>query len=351
MGVIDRVARLLIDSEVPLDRLHLARAARGLVREEAPLAGEELVEAVVDSLIGLGPLEDLLRDPLVSDVLVNGPNDVHVERAGELSPAGVSFPDDNAVVAAVERVIAPLGLRLDRSSPVVNARLADGSRLTAVVPPATVDHPILAIRRFVVAVDSFEALISRGTLTTEQADFLAGAVKERRNLVVSGGTGTGKTTLLNVLSTAIPSGERVVTIEDAAELSLTGHVVRLEGRPANAEGQGELTLRTLLRSALRLRPDRIVLGEVRGPEALDMISALNTGHAGSMSTVHANSPEEAMWRLETLALSGADRVGELAVRRQLQAAVDLIVQLQRRDGIRRVTAIAEVAGDGVRNLW
>ena len=351
MGVIDRVARNLIESEVPLDRLSLAKAARGLVREEAPLSGDGLVEAVVDSLIGLGPLEVLLRDPLVSDVLVNGPKDVYIERGGELSLTQVSFADDNAVVAAVERVIAPLGLRLDRASPVVNARLADGSRLTAVIPPAAVDHPIVAVRRFVTAVASFEDLIERGTLTSAQARYLADAVKERRNLVISGGTGTGKTTLLNVLSSEIPPGERVVTIEDAAELSLPGHVVRLEGRPANAEGKGELALRLLLRSALRLRPDRIVLGEVRGPEALDMISALNTGHAGSMSTVHANSPEEAMWRLETLALSGEDRVGELAVRRQLQAAVDVIVQLQRRERVRRVTAVAEVSGERVANVW
>jgi pilus assembly protein CpaF len=345
--VIDRVAGRLLESDVPLERGHIARAARGLLAEEAPLAAEALVEAVVDNLIGLGPLEALLRDPLVSDVLVNGPDQVYVEREGKLHPAPVSFADPAAVVAAVERVIAPLGLRLDRSSPMVDARLPDGSRLHAVIPPAAVDYPVVAVRRFVPAVSSLEALQERGVMTESQRDYLVQAVAGRRNLVISGGTGTGKTTLLNLLAAAIPVGERVVTIEDAAELSLPGHVVRLECRPPNAEGMGAISARTLLRTALRLRPDRIVVGEVRGPEALDMISALNTGHAGSMSTVHANSPEEALWRLETLALSGAERVGELAVHRQLRSAVGVVVQLERQQQQRRIAAIAEVDSERV----
>jgi pilus assembly protein CpaF len=348
MGVMDRMTRSLIESDVPLDRHQLLVAARRLVKEEAPLAAEDLIEQVVDSLVGLGPLELLLRDPLVSDVLVNGPEEVFVDRQGLLTRTRVTFPDDAAVVAAVERVIAPLGLRLDRASPMVDARLADGSRLHAVIPPAAVDHPLVAIRRFVQSVASLETLASKGVMTTDQSEFLQGSVTDRRNIVVSGGTGTGKTTLLNILGALIPTGERVVTIEDAAELSFPGHVVRLEGRPGNAEGKGEISLRTLLRSALRLRPDRLVLGEVRGPEALDMISALNTGHGGSMSTVHANSPEEALWRLETLALSGGERVGEAAVRRQLRAAVDLIVQLEKRDGARRLVEVAAVDGEEVR---
>ena len=342
VGVIERITASLIESNVPFDRQQLSIAARRMMREEAPLAAPELVEQVVDSLVGLGPLETLLRDPLVSDVLVNGARQVYVDREGVLTEAGVTFPDDAAVVAAVERVIAPLGLRLDRASPMVDARLVDGSRLHAAIPPAAVDHPVVAVRRFVKSVDSLPALVARGVMSSGQAGHLSEAVRTRRNLVISGGTGTGKTTLLNILGGLIPESERIVTIEDAAELSLPGHVVRLEGRPANAEGKGEISLRTLLRSALRLRPDRLVVGEVRGPEALDMISALNTGHGGSMSTVHANSPDEALWRLETLALSGEERVGELAVRRQLRSAVHLIVQLEKRDGLRRLSEIAAV---------
>jgi pilus assembly protein CpaF len=347
VAVIDRLARALVDSGVPLDGEPLRRAARRLVRSEAPLGGDELVQQVVDSLVGLGPLERLLRDQQVSDVLVNGPDEVYVEREGRLTAVPVSFPDEAAVVAAVERVIAPLGLRLDRASPMVDARLPDGSRLHAVIPPAAVDYPVVAVRRFVPAVATLAGLVELGSITTSQRSLLEEAVKSRRNLVISGGTGTGKTTLLNLLAGSIPAGERIVTIEDAAELALPGHVVRLEARPPNAEGKGALPVRMLLRSALRLRPDRIILGEVRGAEALDMIGALNTGHAGSMSTVHANSPEEALWRIETLALSGDDRVGETAVRRQLRAAVDLIVQLERQHGRRRVDAIAAVDGDRV----
>lgn len=347
MGVTERVARSLIESDIPLDRYHLRKAARRLLQEEAPLAADALVEQVVDGLIGLGPLELLLRDPQVSDVLVNGPKEVWVEREGELMPTSVSFKDDEAVVAAVERVIAPLGLRLDRASPMVDARLGDGSRLHAVIPPAAVDHPMVAVRRFMPAVTSMDTLVERGAINSRQRSFLEEAVGARRNIVVSGGTGTGKTTLLNILAHSIPEGQRVVTIEDAAELSIPGHVVRMEGRPPNAEGKGEISLRLLLRSALRLRPDRIILGEVRGPEALDLIAALNTGHAGSMSTVHANSPEEALWRLETLALSGGDRVGELAVRRQLRAAVQVMVQVERDHGRRRVQAVGEVGLEGI----
>jgi pilus assembly protein CpaF len=347
MALTDRLIDALVDSAVPLEREELRRAARRLVAVEAPLAGEALVEQVVDGLVGLGPLELLLRDPTVSDILVNAPDLIYVERAGELVRADLSFPDDAAVVAAVERVIAPLGLRLDLAMPMVDARLADGSRLHAVIPPATIGHPVVAIRRFIRSVSSLDALVEIGSASPGQRKVLTDLVMARSNLVVSGGTGTGKTTLLNLLAAEIPSGERIVTIEDAAELSLPGHVIRLEGRPPNAEGRGAITIRTLLRTALRLRPDRIVVGEVRGPEALDMISALNTGHSGSMSTVHANSPEEALWRLETLALSGDERVGETAVRRQLRSAVDVVIQLDRRSGQRRVTAINSVGNGGV----
>lgn len=341
MALIDRLSSTLVRSPVPLERAPLERAVRRLAATEAPLATADDLRLVVDGLLGLGPIERLLDDPAVTDVLVNGPSEVWVERAGRLEPAGVRFADEAAVVAAVERVIAPLGLRLDRASPTVDARLPDGSRLHAVVPPAAVDHPVVAVRRFTQAVASLEDLVAAGGADAAAAAQMRAAVRERRNIVVSGGTGSGKTTLLNLLSAEIPAGERVVVIEDASELRLSGHVVRLEARPPNAEGAGEITLQQLVRSALRLRPDRIVVGEVRGPEALDLISALNTGHAGSLATVHANSPEEALWRLETLALSGERRVGEEAVRRQLRSAVHLLVQLERRDGRRRVVEIAE----------
>jgi pilus assembly protein CpaF len=337
-----RLTRAVLRSGVPLDRASVERLVRRLASTEAPLAGPDELKSVVDALVGLGPLESLLADPRVTDVLVNRYDQVWVERDGRLELTDVAFPDEAAVVAAVERAITPLGLRLDRSSPTVDARLPDGSRLHAVVPPASVDGPLVAIRRFTQAVPDLDALVAAGSIDRLGADRLATAVRERLNVLVSGGTGAGKTTLLNVLGALIPPGERIVTIEDAAELRLPGHVVRLEAHPPNAEGAGEVTLAQLLRSALRLRPDRLVLGEVRGPEALDLISALNTGHAGSLGTIHANSPEEALWRLETLALSGSRRVSETAVRRQIEVAIDLVVQLERRGSSRRVVAIEEV---------
>jgi len=341
VALTDRLADALVRSSVPLERRTLEAAVRRLAATEAPLATRAELAAVVDGLVGLGPLEALLRDGEITDVLVNGPRDVWVERAGELVRTDVGFDDDGQVVAAVERIIAPLGLRLDRSAPIVDARLPDGSRLHAVVPPATPDHPVVAVRRFTQAVPDLAALVASGGATAAEAETLRRAVTDRRSIVVSGGTGSGKTTLLNVLSREIPAGERVVVVEDASELALRGHVVRLEAHPPNSEGAGEITLAQLLRSALRLRPDRIVVGEVRGPEAFDLVTALNSGHAGALSTVHANSPEEALWRLETLALSGDRRVPAAAVRRQLHAGIDLVVQLERRPR-RRIVAIAEV---------
>lgn len=341
--MIDRLSESLIASGVPIERSALDAALSELVDSEAPLASDGDLQLVIDGLVGLGPIEALLRDAEVTDVLVNGPDDVWVERNGSLTRSDVTYADDEAVIAAVERVITPLGLRFDRAAPMVDARLADGSRLHAVMPPASVDHAVVAVRRFSQAVSSLDEMVAAGTVEASTAAELVLLVRGRANLIVSGGTGAGKTTLLNVLSTEIPAGERVVVIEDASELRLAGHVVRLEARPPNAEGAGEITMRSLLRSALRLRPDRIVVGEVRGPEALDLVNALNTGHAGSMATVHANSPEEALWRLETLALSGDSRVGEEAVRRQLRSSVDVVVQVERRDGRRRITAVERVA--------
>jgi pilus assembly protein CpaF len=345
VDVTSRIMDRVLASDVPLERAAVTDAAARLLEEEGPLAPPGTVERIADALVGLGPLETLLRDTAVSDVLVNGPRDVWIERAGMLEKTDVAFVDDDGIVAAVERVIGPLGLRIDRASPMVDARLPDGSRLHAVVPPASVSGPIVAVRRFTAAVPDLDALTGAGSIREEGAKLLRRAVHDRRSILISGGTGTGKTTLLNILSTEIPATERIVTVEDAAELRLTGHVVRLEARPANAEGAGRIQLQDLVRSALRLRPDRIILGEVRGPEALDMISAMNTGHRGSMSTVHANSPDEALWRLETLALSGARRVTEEAVRRQLHAAVELVVQVERDGGARRVRRIVDVAAN------
>lgn len=345
MDVVRRIMDRVLASDVPLERASVTEAASRLLAEEGPLAPVGVAERVADALVGLGPLEALLRDPAVSDVLVNGPDDVWVERSGNLTRSDVTFPDPEGIVAAVERMIGPLGLRIDRASPMVDARLPDGSRLHAVLPPASVNGPIMAVRRFTAAVPDLDALVGAGSIGVDGASLLRDAVENRTSILISGGTGTGKTTLLNILSTEVPSTERIVTVEDAAELRLSGHVVRLEARPANAEGAGEIRLQDLVRSALRLRPDRIILGEVRGPEALDMISAMNTGHRGSMSTVHANSPDEALWRLETLALSGARRVTETTVRRQLLAAIGLVVQVERVDGVRRVDRIVDLANN------
>lgn len=341
MGVIDRVSRAIALGETSLRPRLVEGEARSLLQVESPWLVEESVGPVVDRVLGLGPAQPLLDDPEVTDVLINGPEEIWVERGQGLERVGVAFKSDEELVAAVERVIAPLGLRIDRSAPMVEARLPDGSRLHAVLPPAAVDHPLVAVRRFTKRVSSLDDLAATGWAEPDDIERLRRAVLERETVVISGGTGSGKTTLLNLLADQIPSGERVVTIEDAAELALPGHVVRLEARPANAEGAGEITVRSLLRSALRLRPDRIILGEVRGPEALDLVWAMNTGHRGSLTTVHANSPQEAMWRLETLALAAGD-TSETVVRRQLWTAVDLVAQVERGRTGRRLAALCEI---------
>jgi len=341
VGVNVRLADAVLRSGVRLERSEVEAAVARIAREVAPLAGTDELRRVADDLVGLGPLAPLFDDPTVTDVLVNGPGEVWVERGGMLERSSVDFEDERAVLSMIERAITPLGLRLDRSSPIVDARLADGSRLHAVVPPATPDGPVVAIRRFTEAVSDLGGLVEAGSLRPAMRDRLAAVIADRRNLIVAGGTGTGKTTLLNILSRLIPPSERTVVIEDAAELRLSGHHVRLESQPGNAEGRGAVRLDELVRAALRLRPDRIVLGEVRGPEALDLVAALNTGHAGSMSTIHANGPDEALLRLETLALSGERRPSPDAVRRQITAAVDVVVQLARVDGVRRVVEIRE----------
>jgi pilus assembly protein CpaF len=346
VGVIDRVIGDIAMGPVPLRRSEVSAEAERLLSIASPLRAAEWARIIADRVLGLGPLEPLLADPTVTDILVNGPDDIWVDRGGALTRVDARFAGEADLYAAVERVIAPLGLRVDRSSPMVDGRLIDGSRIHVVVPPAAVDHPIVAIRRFTKAVGSLEELMTVGTASRDQVEMLTQAVTEKRTVIVSGGTGTGKTTLLDLLAGLIPSEERVVTIEDAAELQIPGHRVRLEAHPPNPEGIGEITIRQLLRSALRLRPDRIIVGEVRGPEALDLIWALNTGHRGSMSTIHANSPQEALWRLETLALSAGD-TSELTVRRQLHAAIDIVVQMERYEGSRVISDMAIVGNEGI----
>lgn len=341
MGLIDRVSRAIAVGDTALIDHAIEAEADKLLRIESPWTTASTTRRVVDEVLGLGPIQVLFDDPDVTDILANGPGEVWVDRGEGLELTTTAFTSVEHLVSTIERVIAPLGLRIDRSAPMADARLPDGSRLHAVLPPASVDGPILAIRRFLQRVSSLADLVEMGTLTGEESSLLEEAVRTRKTLVISGGTGAGKTTLLNLLAGSIPAVERVVTIEDAAELALPGHVVRLEARPANTEGEGEITTRMLLRSALRLRPDRIIVGEVRGSEALDLVSALNTGHQGSLTTVHANSPEEALWRLETLALS-AGNTSERTVSRQLRAAIDLVVQLRRDEAGRHIETIAPV---------
>ena len=343
MGLVDQVAERIAAGMTPLRYPDVRAEADRLLDFAKPSRADGMAHEVADLVLGFGPVEPLMADETVSDILINGPEEVWVEQSGVLGPVDISFGSDRSLLAALEKTLAPLGLRVDRSSPVVDARLPDGSRLHAVVPPASVDHPIVAIRRFTPAVKTMSDLLSSGTATSDEVEVLEEAVASRRTILVSGGTGAGKTTLLNLLAGLISVGERIVTIEDAAELQIPGHRVRLEARPPNAEGAGEVTVRTLLRSALRLRPDRIILGEVRGPEALDLVGALNTGHRGSICTIHANSPDEALWRLETLALS-AGNTSELAVSRQLRASIDLIVQMTRDGSNRRISEIAAVGG-------
>jgi pilus assembly protein CpaF len=328
--------------------MDLVEEVEALVGEEAVLLGvetrAELAARIVRDTVGLGPLEDLLADPAVEEVMVNGFESVYVERAGRIEAVDVRFPDEEELRNAIERILAPLGRRIDELNPMVDARLADGSRVNVVIPPLAVDGPALSIRRFGAERPGPAQLVELGTLSAAQCELLGVAVAERRSIVISGGTGSGKTTMLNALSGFIGAAERVVTIEDAAELRLQQrHVVRLESRPASVEGRGEVTVRDLLRNALRMRPDRIVIGEVRGAEALDLLTALNTGHDGALSTVHANSAVDAVARLETLALMAGVGLPHEAIAEQVQRGIDLIVQLERRaDGSRVVAEIAEV---------
>ena len=325
-------------------------AARSLIQQEMPgIVGavrEELVSAVVDEVLGLGPIQTLLGDPEVSEIMVNAPDQVYYEKEGRLYLSSVRFRDDAHILRIIERIVAPLGRRVDESSPMVDARLPDGSRVNVVIPPVAAKSPTITIRKFQADKMTIEDLISVGSLTRELAEFLRACVQVRLNTIVSGGTGTGKTTMLNALSSFIPDTERIVTIEDPTELRLQqGHVVALEARPASLEGKGEVTQRELVRNALRMRPDRIIVGEVRGSEAFDMMQAMNTGHEGSLGTVHANSPRDALARIENMILMAGLDLPMRAIREQIASAIHMVIQIARLpDGSRRITHVSEIVG-------
>jgi pilus assembly protein CpaF len=332
-----------------------------LVDEQtAPLTDEEreyLVDEILSETVGLGRLQPLIEDSTVDEIMINGLAPVMIERGGRIEQTDIAFPDEDELLHIIERVLSPIGRRVDEASPLADARLPDGSRVNCVIPPLSLIGPVLTIRRFRRRGFTDNELVSAGTISNDVRGLLKTCVRARLNLVVSGGTGCGKTTLLNVLSSYAGSAERIITIEDAAELRLAqSHVLRLESRPPNLEGKGEITIRQLVRNALRMRPDRIIIGEVRGAEALDMLQALNSGHDGSMTTVHANSATDALRRIETLALMAELGLPHLAVREQLASALDVVVHLERlRDGTRRVAEVVEVtrfAGEvGVRRVY
>jgi pilus assembly protein CpaF len=320
-------------------RRHLTQES-GLSRAER----DQITMDLADDILGHGPLERLLADDTVSEIMVNGPYDVWIERQGRLYQTSVRFADESHLRRILNKIVAQVGRRVDESSAMVDARLPDGSRINAIIPPLSLSGPLVTIRKFARNRLGFQDMIRLGTLTTETIEFLERCVQAKLNILISGGTGTGKTTLLNVLSEAIPDSDRIVTIEDSAELSLhQRHILRLESRPPNIEGEGEVSIRDLVRNSLRMRPDRIVIGEVRGAEALDMLQSMNTGHEGSLSTVHANAPRDALSRIETMVMMAGYEIPMRAIRQQISSALDLIVQIERmEDGNRRVTSITEV---------
>jgi pilus assembly protein CpaF len=336
-------------SDTELEGLVHQRLRELLDEEESQLSPQEkllIVRQIGDSVLGLGPLEPFTRDPDVTEVMVNGWNNIYVERAGKIYWTGAKFHDDAQLRRIIDKIVARVGRRVDESSPYVDARLPDGSRVNAIIPPLAIDGSCLTIRRFSAEPYRAEDLVSFGTMSRQTVEFLDACVRGRLNILVSGGTGAGKTTTLNVLSSFLPDDERILTIEDSAELRLQQpHVVRLESRPPNIEGRGEVTIRDLVRNALRMRPDRIVVGEVRGGEALDMMQAMNTGHDGSISTVHSNSPRDALARIETMMLMAGMDLGMRAIREQISSALHLIVhQARMKDGVRRITHVTEVEG-------
>jgi pilus assembly protein CpaF len=350
--LMENIARVLEGENFPMER------RRELINERIPnvyaqtklqLPDEirnQVFKDVLDEMVGFGPIQSLLEDEDVSEVMVNGPKNVYVEKKGRLTKSAITFEDDAHLVRVIERIVLPLGRHVDADNATVDARLPDGSRVNAVVRPVAIDGPSLTIRKFRKDKLTIQQLIEYGSITQGMADFLRACIKARLNTVVSGGTGSGKTTLLNVLSSFIPEDERIITIEDAAELQLQqDHIVRLETKPASTDGRGEKSIRDLVRNSLRMRPDRIIVGECRGGEALDMLTAMNTGHDGSLTTLHANTPRDAISRLETMVLMAGMDLPIKVVRQQISAAVDLIIQQTRlKDGTRKVTAVTEVVG-------
>jgi pilus assembly protein CpaF len=328
----ERVLRAVTE-QLALDRTPLTRDER-----------RQLVREITDDILGYGPLEPLLRDDSITEVMVNGSDRIYIERHGKIEQAGVTFVDDAHLLRIIDKIVSQVGRRVDEASPMVDARLPDGSRVNAIIPPLSLRGPTLTIRKFSRDPYTMDDLINFGTLTPKAAHFLAACVQGKLNMLISGGTGTGKTTTLNALSAFVPGDERIVTIEDAAELQLQQeHVITLEARPANIEGQGEVKIRELVRNALRMRPDRIIVGEVRGPETLDMLQAMNTGHEGSLTTIHANSPRDALARLETLVLTAGVDLPLRAIREQVASAFDVLVQITRLvDGSRRISHVTEV---------
>ena len=333
----DIVAKVLraVEDELAADRTPLSREER-----------KRIVREIADDILGYGPLEPLLADDTVTEVMVNGFERIYIERAGKIEPTTVSFIDTPHLMRIIDKIVSQVGRRVDESSPLVDARLPDGSRVNVIIPPLSLRGPTLTIRKFSRDPYTIEDLIGFGTLSRKSADFLAACVRGKLNMLISGGTGTGKTTMLNAVSSFIPNDERIVTIEDAAELQLQQeHVITLEARPPNIEGRGEIRIRELVRNSLRMRPDRIIVGEVRGPETLDMLQAMNTGHEGSLTTIHANSPRDSLSRLETLVLTAGVELPVRAIREQIASAFDLIVHLSRLvDGSRRVSHVTEVLG-------
>ncbi|TML43438.1 MAG: CpaF family protein [Actinobacteria bacterium] len=330
----ERVLRAVTE-QLALDRTPLTREERRQVTRE-----------ITDDILGYGPLEPFLHDDTVSEVMVNGPDAIYIERAGKIEHTGASFVDDAHLMRIIDKIVSTVGRRIDESSPMVDARLPDGSRVNAIIPPLALRGPTLTIRKFSRDPYTMDDLINFGSLSPKAAQFLAACVNGKLNILISGGTGTGKTTTLNAMSAFIPNAERIVTIEDAAELQLQQqHVITLEARPPNIEGEGEVRIRELVRNSLRMRPDRIIVGEVRGPETLDMLQAMNTGHEGSLTTIHANSPRDALSRLETLVMTGGVELPHRAIREQIASAFDLLVQITRLvDGSRRITHVSEVLG-------
>ena len=351
-ALFNRLGARLYDASLTDEQLHdlVNRELTAVLEEEqVPLRPEErqrLVAVVSDDVLGYGPMESYLNDPSVTEIMVNGLEAIYVERGGKLIETETRFPSEDQLRRTIERIVSRVGRRIDESSPMVDARLPDGSRVNAIIPPLAVDGPSVTIRKFASGGFTIDDLVSFRTLTRSVSEFLAACIAGRLNVLVTGGTGSGKTTLLNVLSSFIPNTDRIVTIEDAVELRLhQEHVIRLESRPPNIEGRGQVTIRDLVRNSLRMRPDRIIVGEVRGGEALDMLQAMNTGHEGSLSTLHANTPRDALARLETMVLMAGFDLPVRAIREQVASAVDLIVHTSRlRDGTRRVTHIVEVDG-------